>query len=181
MNNLLYNKALLYKLLVSVFAILTLVIVVLIILAFQQDRTSDLDFDSVTINADAVPLSIPNYSEWVCNGFDVELPENSTYSQLKQQFQSILDDWRTRRPPQELLAHYTNEKNRLVELVNIFEDNDYKEQENKIIADGTEYALIVATRWRRINNRYARTRNTIVKSIPQDIRNQFADSGCYLF
>ena len=181
MNNLLYNKAFLQKLLIGFFALLIIIIIVLIYVAFQQDRTSDLDFDSVTINADAVPLTVPDYSEWMCNGFDVELPEGSTYSQLKEQLQITLNNWRTRRPPQELLAHYLNEKNRLIEVVNIFEGKDYREQEDKIIVDGTEYALTVATWWRIIDDKYAATRNTIAKEIPEEIRKDLADLGCYIF
>lgn len=181
MNNLLYNQAFLQKLFIGFFAILILVIAVLAYFAFQQDRTKDIDFNSVTINSDAIPLTVPDYAGWVCNGFDVGVPEGSTYSQLKQQFQSTLDDWRTRRPPQELLAHYNNEKNRLIEILSVFEGDDYKKYENQIMIDETDYAIIVATHWKWKNNEYALKRNAIAKDIPQDIRNQLADLNCSIF
>ena len=53
MNALLQNTQLLYKLLIGVFVALVLVIAVLAYFAFQQDRTNDLGFDSITINSDA--------------------------------------------------------------------------------------------------------------------------------
>ena len=178
MRNLLHNTALLYKLLIGVLVVLVGVIVIMIYFVVRQDTTSNLDFNAITINQDATPLNVANYAEWMCNGFDPELPEGSTYKDLKQAFQNLLDNWRTKNPPPELLAHYTNEKNRLVELVNMLDDTD---KEDEIIVDNTDYGTIIAYRWRLINNRYAETRNVIVKDIPETIRKELTELGCYLY
>ena len=176
MNNLLRNAPLVYKALIGALVALVVIVIAMIILVIQQDTTNDLDFN-ISINQDATPLTVADYAEWACNGFDVELPESFSYHDLKQAFQTLLDDWQTKRPPQELLAHYTNEKNMLVELVNMLNNQNKQDQ---TVVDGTEYGLTIAYRWQIIDNRYAIERNKIVKNIPQQVRKELVDLGCYL-
>ena len=177
MNKLLHNTSLLYKALISALVALVVVIIVMIGFVLQQDTTNDLDFD-ISINQDATPLSVEGYASWACNGFDISVPDGFSYRDLKQAFQTLLNRWQTRRPPQELLAHYVNEKNMLVELIKMLDD---KSKENQTVDDATKYGSTIAYRWQIIEDRYTVERNNIVKNIPQQIRKQLIELGCYLY
>ena len=186
MNNILQNEALLKKILIGIFGVLCVAIVTLSYFAFQQDRTSNLDFDSVTINGNATPLTVPDYSEWICNGFNIQETRDSgekvlvrgeaTYRDFKNRVQSLLDDWRTRRPPPELLAHYTNEKNRLVEIIAVFDDSKL----DSVMVNNSEYGLELAERLNAINRRYNSERAVITDNIPEETLRQLIELGCYL-
>ena len=187
MNALLQNTQLLYKVLIGVFVALVLVIAVLTYFALQQDRTNNLNFDSITIHSDALPLTIPDYAEWMRDALNIQLSSNSgvqeivrgeaTYRDLKNRIQTLLDQWRTRRPPQELLAHYTNEKNRLVEYLAIFEDS----QLDNLAINKSEYALEVAEQMYAINRRYDQQESTLANNIPEEILKELYELGYYIY
>ena len=187
MNALLQNTQLLYKLLIGVFVALVLVIAVLAYFAFQQDRTNDLGFDSITINSDATPLTVPDYAEWMRDALNIQISSDSgvqtlvrgeaTYGDAKNRLQTLLDQWRTRRPPPELLAHYTNEKNRLVAHLAVFEDS----QSDNLIVNKSEYALEIAERMYLIDRRYNEKRKELANNIPEEILKELYELGYYIY
>ena len=160
-NTLQYNTSRTGKIGMGVLAFLFIAVIVLVIVLLTKGKPL-LDPSSITINPDATPISVQGYSEWVCNEFTFDIENSTTYGDLRQQILTTLDDWRTRRPSQNLLQHYINEKERLVALVNIFDEN--KDQEP--IAQNSEGYISFVTQVRNINNHYANKRQQIVINTP---------------
>ena len=100
-----------------------------------------------------------------------------SYGELHQQVLTTLNNWRTRKPPQELLPHYTNEKDRLVALANLFDEGNDRD----LIEQDPEKYVLLLREIQQINNHYANLRQQIILQMSVQVRDELFELGCLLY
>lgn len=181
MNNFFYNVRLRYDDLnknqkIGLGALLLVVIIVLLVVILTT-RKSPLDPASITINPDATPILVQGYPAWICNQFKFNVQDGMSYGELHQQVLTTLNDWRTRKPLQELLPHYTNEKDRLVALANLFDEGNDRD----LIEQDPEKYVLLLREIQQINNHYANLRQQIILQMSVQVRDELFELGCLLY